>query len=154
MTGVQTCALPIYSQYLDVRSPELGYANIEGEALFLSRIPYRKPKQGLGEGNVAFRSVGDKRIKLLNWSRIRTKGFKDMLLDEYPAYEGCENTPYGSIAFSKAFAVHFHDGQQDLYLNELYIGSRKPGDSGFKLENKRMNSVLSISMSSIGLPLS
>ena len=102
----------------------LGYINRPGVgAAYLSRMPVRRSKQGLGADNV--RSTDGSSF----WSLIRSPGFVDMMAGKYPTFtealEIVSKKQQGSrIAFNRTFAVDKDDLERyTLYYRGLPIGS-------------------------------
>lgn len=93
---------------LDVRPVPLGYANTGAEALYLSRVPQRRYKQGLSEESL--KVLGRHAARRL----LTSKPLAECILNKYPSYVAAckrvrEDKRVSSVAFSRKFCVEKDD---------------------------------------------
>lgn len=119
---------------IDVKAFPIGYVNKELIASYTTRIPSRRPMQGLSINNTIYwhpSKDGGRRQQPLNRGDLTTKYFFDMLNDKYPSLDKClaflKDAPSGarghvSSAFNRKFAVTEDDvGQIKLNYFALPI---------------------------------
>ena len=86
---------------LDIRPPRLGYVNYRGNAIYVSRYPVRRYKQGIHSQNITFSAMADK------GRLLRSPEFSQALMGDYPYFNGAlrslsSNT---SVAFNRHWAL-------------------------------------------------
>lgn len=105
---------------IDFMSPELGYMNWNAEALYISRVPYRRQKQGIGVDNLVYHRDCSNNYDRVTRSMIQTTQFLEMLDNKYTKFDQIFHLAYFETqAFSRDFCVlNEKDKQFILYRNE------------------------------------
>jgi hypothetical protein len=103
----------LFDPKLNMRNIPLGYVNYGHDALYLTRMPARRFKQGLNSENVhiprdkMFNEHGDR----INWGTIySSQGFADSMSGKFPSFEEAakklaDESEFKSVAFSRVFAL-------------------------------------------------
>lgn len=113
---------------LDYSASSLGMVNSNGEAIFCSRVPCRKWKQGLGRENVSVKGLGRDRPREVN-GLIRSKSLGMTIENKFPSMEAClkmlRTRQVASVAFSRKFAVRRIGDKIALYFRTRIVGEIK-----------------------------
>lgn len=112
---------------LDIRPPRLGYVNYRGTAIYVSRYPVRRYKQGIHSQNITFNAMADK------GRLIRSPEFSKALMGDYPSFNNALRRleSKNSVAFNRHWAVlKAADGIHLMYRGNP-VGAYK--DSKLKL---------------------
>lgn len=113
------CELP--NKNLDIRPVPLGYVNLSSRAMYVSRIPRRKYKQGLNDQNILLKGYMLDGVRVTDL--LRSKNLCRCINDEYPSLSDAikHAEEHESCAFSRKFAVR---NEEELGVLSLqYRGS-------------------------------
>jgi hypothetical protein len=117
--GVHRMTIDIDDLSLDYSSPPLGFINYGNRALYVSRKPHRKQKQGLCTNAALIQNLHGLKEEADNI--LFSKEAENMIMGVYPSYHNahtlCTNAPSVSCAFSRNFAVSSLNGPGDLSLH-------------------------------------
>jgi hypothetical protein len=127
---------------LDLNPIPLGYINRRNEAIYLTRKPLRKYKQGLSRDSLVVKAIGEAKMAMRNKGDILLSPELSKCVDNiYPslteAFNSVEIEKAQSVAFSRVFAINRSELFQDVY--ELLYKNRVIGSinrEGIDLESR------------------
>lgn len=122
--------LPLADPKFEYHSMRLGYVNGKNNAVYLSRMPVRKFKQGLNDDNVSVLHLpgvaGEAQPRIRFTNLMKTVGLVHMCAGEYPSFEKVLRSLQGdNDIVSQAFDRQLALGKDGLGMfNLFYRGER------------------------------
>jgi hypothetical protein len=127
MTG-KVASIELPCKDIDLRPVPLGYANFNGTAVYLSRIPVRRYKQGLSHENISVNGP------LLQGKRdiLTTREVAACVNGAYPKLDAAMraiDNGAGSVAFHRQWAVHSYlPGRYKLQYRGRTVGELRDAE--------------------------
>jgi hypothetical protein len=135
---------------LDISSVDIGYVNIDSYdmAAYVTRLPYRKQKQGTSAQNTKYQFCGDS-----EWFNFGNHDFAIISPDVYRALVGgypdlakAVKSRKNSVAISRDFAIK---NSTEVYFQNALIGTLEKLD--VKLDGRYNDSVMIMKLAGIGV---
>lgn len=145
---------------LDTASLELGYLVIDWKtALFLTRLPSRRQKQGISPDNIFFTDQTSASTYQVSEEHLFTINFKNMLYGSYQTYSDCLHTIKDTIKnqsklikpFDKNFALVWHDNEVKVKYNTNAIGDVELKTGVVTLQDDYNHSVFTLRLAELGV---
>jgi len=137
LKGVVTAkSLTVPVEDLDLSFKKLGFINLDGKAVYLSRTANRQNRHGLDSNNTRGYDIISQRLSPIGVSK---KSVVKTLMEGYPSLSDCLDTLFplegsNAMAFDEDFAVKVDDvGNVTLYCRRDMVGSSQDEGATFNL---------------------
>lgn len=133
----------ISSGKFDLTPFRMGFVNLNGDAVYLSRNSARQNRQGLGERTLSAQALKEDVALPRFTALIREQAFVDCIKGKYPPVEQAlkklQEANVNSVAISREYAVAKHDTLDELlviYHKNTVVGFMETSGKAFKLGKK------------------
>jgi len=139
---------------LDISTPPLGYFNYSedeySKAVYIERLPVRKWRQGLDADdgrncNISCKGLKGNRFSIISARTIYSKGYEDLVLNEYPhldvALSKLKSDRVSSIAINRDIALSKFEKIISVFYKRKEVGYMEIGSKVVKVpkeENSRI----------------
>lgn len=143
---------------LDISSLPLGYLNVGDFTAYITRIPYRKQKQGISSDNTSWWPETFTSVHISFWSAIMSKNFCNTVFNIYPNAEQAlkalskKASSVYSIAIHRKFAL-VKDELGIIKIKHMTkpIGWIPPGEKKGFLTEENYNPIFEEDLKELGL---